>query len=104
MPPVLCDPSHRRGSAAFGILDAYTSRLHRQAATLATQPPDAQTDQSRTSIPRRKHLGYKLVFHNTAMSCFVTALVLVATLLTVPVIAADDGDDFSNNLFSDLAP
>lgn len=29
---------------------------------------------------------------------------LLFALLAVPIIAADDGEDFSSNLFSDLAP
>jgi hypothetical protein len=38
------------------------------------------------------------------MAGLMKAIALVAMLIAVPAAAADDGDDFSNNLFSDLAP
>ncbi|KAK5654663.1 hypothetical protein OQA88_6986 [Cercophora sp. LCS_1] len=38
------------------------------------------------------------------MAGLLKAIILAVVLITRPVAAADDGDDFSNNLFSDLAP
>jgi hypothetical protein len=38
------------------------------------------------------------------MAGLMKAIALVAMLIAAPAAAADDGDDFSNNLFSDLAP
>jgi hypothetical protein len=35
---------------------------------------------------------------------FRAAILLVMAVLLCPTAAADNGDDFSNNLFSDLAP
>jgi len=38
------------------------------------------------------------------MERLTAAMLLVLLVLSRPAEAADDGDDFSNNLFSDLAP
>jgi hypothetical protein len=81
-------------------------------ATFAAQPLEAETepDQTRTSTARRNLFGItsvvliELPLRIAAMTGFARALAFLTIFLAALAIAADDGDDFSNNLLSDLAP